>query len=66
MSSLVSLEFPNVKNLQALFPTDPDSNITLILPSKKENYRLRKDILMKESKYFRDYFGNEKNIDAHI
>jgi len=49
-----------------LFPTDPESNITLILPSKKENYRLRKEILMKESKYFRDFFGNEKNDDAHM
>ena len=63
---LVTLQFNVNSKFLSLFPTDPNSDITIILPYSAINYKLRKSMLIVESKYFHEFFTNEKTEDWNI
>jgi hypothetical protein len=48
------------------FPSDPNSDVTLILSSTRKNYRLQKKYLRVHSQYFKDYFNDERTCDSNI
>lgn len=66
MSALVELYFSNLTTEKLdLFPCDKDGDLVVILPKNME-YRYKKEDLIKESGYFREFATNDKTKEAII